>query len=386
MQNNMKIDIIGAGPTGSLLAIGLSNAGAQVYIHDINEADQIINRSRVYALTNSTKDLFIRLGIWDDLRNHLNPFHKLIIRDDLLSQDVSFLPRDLPRALPKQNELGWIIEHKNLMRFLIMKLDRMKGINCELGQATDSINSDSDFVIAADGSNSGSRKIWGIKSNGWIYRQSCLTTKILIRGADSRTAYEIFRDEGPLAILPLGGSKFQIIWSAPNKICLERSDLDSPQFLDRLACVLPYELEPDMLLSKPKIFPTACLISNTFAQGKKILVGESGHMCHPVGGQGLNLCLRDVHEIISLIKIYKTKYHEKEIITHRYNRNRIFDVYFVCFLTDFLVKFYSNKHVVLFPTRFLIMWLMKRNRALRRLILRIMSWGILTQKRIRVTI
>ena len=33
----------------------------------------------------------------------------------------------------------------------------------------------------------------------------------------------------------------------------------------------------------------------------KILVGEASHRCHPIGGQGLNLCWRDVNDLMRLI-------------------------------------------------------------------------------------
>ena len=58
-----------------------------------------------------------------------------------------------------------------------------------------------------------------------------------------------------MAVLPMGGDIFQIVWSAPLSTCIKRSELNNSAFLDLLATVLPYKMEPDVLLDKPSFFP-----------------------------------------------------------------------------------------------------------------------------------
>jgi len=61
------IRINGAGPTGSLLALGLANFGYAVHLYDPLSSDQICSRSRAYALTHSSRRLLTRLhplGPW----------------------------------------------------------------------------------------------------------------------------------------------------------------------------------------------------------------------------------------------------------------------------------------------------------------------------------
>ena len=47
-------------------------------------------------------------------------------------------------------------------------------------------------------------------------------------------------------------------------------------------------------------------VSKKLIVANKFLVGESAHSLHPVGGQGLNLSIRDINE---LIKQYNFKSH-----------------------------------------------------------------------------
>ena len=74
MNNTTKIKILGAGPTGSLLAISLAKVGARVYLYDPKETIEMISRSRAYALTYSSRDLLQSIGLWDELFEHLIPF------------------------------------------------------------------------------------------------------------------------------------------------------------------------------------------------------------------------------------------------------------------------------------------------------------------------
>ena len=46
------------------------------------------------------------------------------------------------------------------------------------------------------------------------YNQSCLTFKVSLRGHCEKRAYEIFRKEGPLALLPLEKNLYQVIWTS----------------------------------------------------------------------------------------------------------------------------------------------------------------------------
>ena len=57
------------------------------------------------------------------------------------------------------------------------------------------------------------------------------------------TAYELFRPEGPLAVLPRWET-YQVVWSAPFSRCQQRAELPVGEFLNQLAAVLPRVLSP----------------------------------------------------------------------------------------------------------------------------------------------
>jgi 2-octaprenyl-6-methoxyphenol hydroxylase len=203
------------------------------------------------------------------------------------------------------------------------------------------------------------------------YRQGCLTAKVVLRGLAQDRACELFRPEGPFAVLPLGKGNFQVVWSAPWHLCQQRSTLKRSQFLDQLAAVLPPGIEPDRLLDQPRAFPQQWLLARRFHRGRGVLIGEAAHRCHPVGGQGLNLCWRDVDGLLCAVQ----RGGSAATIARNYGMSRWLDVLQVGLATDLLVRVFSNRQPLLLPLRRLALQLLKQFSGLRRLSLRAMSDG-----------
>jgi 2-octaprenyl-6-methoxyphenol hydroxylase len=118
--------------------------------------------------------------------------------------------------------------------------------------------------------------------------------------------------------------------------------------------VLPDPLEPDALRDQPRAFPVGLRLARSLSRGTTVLVGESAHRCHPVGGQGLNLCWRDV----AVLHRLATRAASGSLPPHRlaaaYGRRRWPDLVLVLMATDFLVRLHSNRH----PLRRLVLGVM----------------------------
>ena len=203
------------------------------------------------------------------------------------------------------------------------------------------------------------------------YRQGCLTAKVVLRGVEPEGAYELFRPEGPLAVLPMTDGSHQVVWSAPMQHCLDRADLADGAFLDALAAVLPDGVEPDLLLDRPTAFPQTWMLARSLRHGPAVLVGEAGHRCHPVGGQGLNLCWRDVETLTDLVATQGIG----PRTAARYSRRRWLDLLMVGLATDALVRLFSNRQPLLVAIRQLLLPCLALSAPLRRLCLSAMTDG-----------
>ncbi len=368
--SSTTIHIRGAGPTGSLAAIALASKGFSVVLSDPLSREELLNRSRAYAITHSSRRLLTKLNLWNVLLKDLIPFHSLDLSDSASGGRVLFGLSDLNGANRRAEAIGWILDHLPLMELLLNHLQRSDSVDLLLGSAAPQPKSN-DLIVAADGPRSTSRSQWGIRCWTFRYRQGCLTSKVALRGVQPGMAYEMFRSEGPLAILPLGEGVFQVVWSAPWGQCQRRADLATTQFLDELATVLPAGIEPDLLLDSPRAFPQHWSLARRLSRGRGVLLGEAGHRCHPVGGQGLNLCWRDVTTLMNLAK----RGGISERLARCYGQNRWTDLLMVGLATDLLVRLFSNQQPWLLPFRRVGLEAMARNAWLRRISLRAMTDG-----------
>ena len=364
------VHVLGAGPTGSLSALALANRGYRIVLHDPQSAHRLQSRSRAYAITHSSRRLLERLGLWSSLKPSLTGFESLELRDIASSGSVRFTRNDLDPINSDQGTIGWILDHRPLMHLLLQRLHNHANVRVFLGSPPPEAPAEA-LVVAADGPGSPTRRQWRIPVWQHRYRQGCLTSKVALRGADDATAFELFRPEGPMAVLPLGKGTAQVVWSAPFQRCEQRAGLSGTAFLDQLAAVLPQGLEPDLLLDTPRAFPQQWQLARRFSRGRGVLIGEAAHRCHPVGGQGLNLCWRDVETLMSVADPNL----DAEVIARRYGRRRWLDVVAVGLATDLLVRLFSNRLPPLCLFRRITLIVMARMQLLRRLSLRAMTDG-----------
>ena len=151
--------------------------------------------------------------------------------------------------------------------------------------------------------------------------------------------------------------------------------LSKSLFLDYLSTILPYGIEPDTIVDEPKSFPINFLFNYKFFSGKYIYLGETAHKIHPVGGQGLNLCWRDVDCLSRLVStpLLRKNY---SIIPLIYSLSRFTDVLSISLLTDCLVRYSrSNFKIFLIPRKF-IFFILKKFNFTRKFVLNLMTNGL----------
>ena len=370
----MNIAIVGSGLTGSLAAISLANAGCRVDLYERLSDDELVNRDRTYAITHSSRKILLSLGIWSHLQSHLVPFQYLNVIDYELNKKVQFLVNDLDIHNQKYSAVGWIAEHKKLMLSILEFISKIDNIN-KIPTSVIPNTNNYDLIVAADGSNSAIKKKLKTPSFNLNYDQICITARVLLRGAKSNEAFEILNSEGPFAVLPLGGDLFQIICSQSKAKGALNKSLSKSLFLDYISTILPYGIEPDTIIDEPSYFPINFVFNYSFFSGKYIYVGESAHKVHPVGGQGLNLCWRDVKCLSDIVSIpfFKTNY---AIIPFFYSISRFLDVFVISILTDSLVRYSRSNVNIFFIARKLIFLLLRKSSFIRKQVLNLMTNGL----------
>jgi len=355
-----NIKVIGSGPTGSLLALALALNRCNVTLIEPLSDSELLKKDKGYAVTQCTRKIFEELDLWHIIQKSSFGFTSLSIIDDVLSQSVLVRNNDLKRLNNEQTDIGWVVEHKDLMKTLLNKINNNEFIKKLNFDSTN--DEDFDFILASDGRESSTRKKWKVKYFKSLYRQKCISFKAVFNGSPPKRAYEIFKSKGPLALLPLSNNIYQVIWFSSESDTNSKLEITHTKLLEKLRNELPDNIIPEKIISNISSFSLAKAFAlpnlNNF---KNILVGESAHSFHPVGGQGLNSCIRDVYEISFMINNYENlSTINRRFFSLKYFLNRFLDIISLILFTEFLVTFFSNKLIILYPLRYLIFFVMKK--------------------------
>ena len=149
--------------------------------------------------------------------------------------------------------------------------------------------------------------------------------------------------------------------------------------MDNLSTILPDEFKLDQIIGEFNIFPVSLSLNLPVLNFKKLVfVGDAFHTFHPVGGQGLNTCWRDVNTIYDLFN-KNTAITKMQLIffKFKYFSSRILDIIFTIFITDALISIYANRNVFLFPIRKFSFLLLNKFLFTRKLVLNQMTKSLI---------
>ncbi|MDC3118611.1 FAD-dependent monooxygenase [Prochlorococcus sp. AH-716-K03] len=375
MNKNLNFKIVGSGPTGILLAITLSKLNFNIYLTDLLTREKLINKNKTYAITHSTRKILVKFNLWDKLNSYLYKFDSLSISDSVTKDYTILTTSDLDKDISSLDTIGWVVKHTDLMNVFFDEIDKVDKIffQSSLDSSFDDINFDYKFI--STGANSNFKKNKNFINIRKSYNQSCLTFEVLIRGNIPRRAYEIFRKEGPLALLPLDENRYQIIWTASTSKSIDRLNSSKCFLLDNLSTIVPDNFKLYQINSEINIFPVSLSLSLPIFNSKKVvLVGDSFHTFHPVGGQGLNTCWRDVNDIFDIFAKNETTTNKAlNVFKYKYYFKRSLDIISTIVLTDSLIKFFANNFIILIPLRKISFLLLNKFILIRRIVLNHMT-------------
>ena len=112
-------------------------------------------------------------------------------------------------------------------------------------------------------------------------------------------ATQTFTNDGPIAFLPISKEKTSIVYSA--RIKKNKSDLDIQNIINKFNP--KYEIKKIHKISK---FELKSLNLREYYKDNILAFGDLLHKLHPLAGQGFNMSIRDIKELLKIID-YKIK-------------------------------------------------------------------------------
>ncbi|MBA4175859.1 MAG: 2-octaprenyl-6-methoxyphenyl hydroxylase [Leptothrix sp. (in: Bacteria)] len=173
------------------------------------------------------------------------------------------------------------------------------------------------------------------------YGQTAWVGTATLQGATPGMAFERFTRHGPAALLPLppqpdGRARAALVWCVAAAADPVR-ELSPAQRLAVLNTLFPAAAGRLVGLSPLKDFALGLKAERTLVSGRIVRIGNAAQTLHPVAGQGLNLGLRDAHELVAALR----RATDLDSALRRVERARAPDRWSVIVATDFLARSFT---------------------------------------------
>ena len=369
--SNYDVVIVGGGMAGATMALALAPLKLSIAIIEAHpyqeEQTQPSFDDRCLALAWSSRQIYQAMGIWDKLAQREEGGFEAIKKIHISDRGHMGVAR-----LDHQQEgvpaLGYVVESRVVGDVLVQELKQKDNIHLFCPAQIEQLNTQEEAVhlqiseggkksrklsarllVVADGVNSRTRELLGIKTNQKAYSQTAIIANVETQLYHNNVAYERFTDTGPLALLPLSRNRCSLVWTAKDKQVEEIMSLDDEAFTQALQQRFGFRLGQITRVGRRASYPLALMtIENASLQHQQrvALIGNAAHGVHPVAGQGFNLGLRDISALAELVA-NEMQHHRSgdpgnENLIRAYWDWRQADIRQVTTITDGLIKVFSN--------------------------------------------
>ena len=349
------IVIVGAGLVGASFALALRGAGLKLAVVEAQTPVAAGDAwdSRVYAISPGSAAFLDGLGAWKRVdRERICAVHEMLVHGDGAGARLLFSAYE--SGVP---ELAWIVEKRQLQAVLWQGLEHQHKLELVCPDRCETLQLREDaveltlasgrtlrarLVVAADGMHSWARRAAGMAAAQKSYGQMGVVANFSCAGAHHNTAHQWFRGDGVLAYLPLPGQRMSMVWSTPDDHAAELLALPAEALCARVAEAGEDALGKLELLSAPMQFPLAKLRAARLAAPRIALIGDAGHVLHPLAGQGVNLGFGDAAALARVLLQREVFRDAGDIrLLRRYERARAEDILALAWVTDGLQQLFA---------------------------------------------
>ena len=358
------IVIVGGGLTGLLTACALSSLELRILLIDAGVIFKDLNKKdfRTTAIAEGSKLFFEELGIWKNIYKHCEKIKTIKVFDRNISRKIDFInPKNV-------GNLGYVVENTKIKNELIKILKLKKNLKISQKTPLEKIETTLEnisvfsgknkivtkLLISADGKNSFVRKIIGTPTFNKKYNHSAFVTNFSHRKNHKNIAHEIFLESGPLALLPMKSSNnnfynTSLIWSNPKNFSNNLLTI-KPVLRKKILEEKIYNYTGEIInFFDTKVFDLSAHINRKFYDKRLVYVGDSAHSLHPIAGQGWNLGVRDVKNLLRIISKAKKNGLDLgiEFVCKNYHNLSHHDAYSLYQVTDKLNSLFLSEKITI---------------------------------------
>jgi ubiquinone biosynthesis UbiH/UbiF/VisC/COQ6 family hydroxylase len=357
------IAIVGGGIVGASLALALKDAALSVAVVEPQPPTPFAHDTswdrRVYTVSPGNARWLKELGVWDCLpADRITRVENMYVYGDREPGRLEFSAYD-----SGMRELAFVVENRELQEALWLALERSGHISlyravrcahvawkreCVRLVLTDGAQLSTRLVVGADGADSWVRARAGIPERLHDYRQRGVVANFSTGREHEGAAFQWFRHDGVLALLPLPGKRVSMVWSAPDARAQALLAASPDALCAEVERASAGALGGLRLITTPASFALKRQRAQRLVEPRAALIGDAAHNIHPLAGQGVNLGLRDARALADVM-IQRGPYRDcgEYALLRRYERARKEDIIALELTTDGLEKLFGARSVML---------------------------------------
>lgn len=361
MNTSFDVIVVGGGLVGTSLAAALARADVSVALVDPKGPVPLVDDdtwdTRVYAVSPGSAAFLEGCGAWPRLpRSRISRIESMRVFGDAPAARLEFSAYDA--GLP---ELAFIVENRRLQDALWRELQEAARIRlcaparCEAVswgadavalQLSNGTTLHASLLVGADGADSWVREQAGIAAQPADYGQLGVVANFECSRPHRGTAFQWFRPEGVLALLPLPGNRVSMVWSTSESLGRELLGVEPDELGARVGEASCHAVGSLSAIGPPAAFPLRLQRVQNLVRPRIALVGDAAHNVHPLAGQGVNLGFRDARQLAAVLGGRGAQPDCGDYyLLRRYERARREDILALQLATDGLQKLFSARAV-----------------------------------------
>ena len=320
----MKVCILGNGLVSLSLAKTLANQAINVDIFG-NKKRNINDKLRTLAISKNNVEFF---------NNNIANIEKLLWNVRRIEVFTENLQKEKLINFEKDNKnIFSIIRNFELDNFLISELKKNKCVKFKKNFDFKNLNeSKYKLIINCENNNLITKKFFYKKDKKNYYSYAHTTIIKHKKLLDNCVAFQIFTKDGPIAFLPISPKETSVVFSARGN---EKIDLKK--------VIKKYNNRFEIIkISNVASFKLTGSNLRSYYHKNILAFGDILHRLHPLAGQGFNMSIRDIKELLKLIKFRKN--HGLDLdksICADFEKNTKHKNYIFSNSIDFLYEFFN---------------------------------------------
>ncbi|MFY9919880.1 MAG: FAD-dependent monooxygenase [Mycobacterium sp.] len=295
-MDTSDVVVVGAGPTGLMLAAELALGGVDVRL--LEERVDMPNITRAFAVHARTLELLDARGMADELLTRGAPVYEIAPPGGVTMN---------LRELPGRFGMLLIVPQSGTEHVLQARVDDL-GVSVVRGAEVVGLTQDGDgvtvqcadgtsigarYVVGCDGAHSTVRKLAGIEFTGKQYETHILLADVHLTRAPQETLSGVTNERGAVLMIPFGDGWFRAIaWDRLR----EQAPLKEPVSIEEIRDSFNRIAGDDYGMTDMRWssrFLSERKQAERYRAGRVFIAGDAAHVHSPLGGQGMNTGIGD---------------------------------------------------------------------------------------------